>query len=208
MLFVHVVRSLNPPRTADVTSPAAPVTQPAVSATITISDSEDDTVGAPSLVVPPDSCDRLTPDKVPSLPVPAECARSPQEQRRVSRQSLTTQTPASPQSKRRRSPSSPRRASASSKGKRRASSVPSKPALMMQCRGLPTKALMTAGAYPETVVSKRWDETKMHELASTLCKMDEASSVPSDVINTTKGSEEETSFQRHRSVCRGRTARR
>jgi hypothetical protein len=48
---------------------------------------------------------------------------------------------------------------------------------------------MAAGAYPEATVSKRWDEAKMHELASTLCKMDEASSVPSDVINTTKGSE-------------------
>ena len=78
----------------------------------------------------------------------------------------------------------------------------------MQCRGLPTKALMEAGAYPEVTVSKRWDEAKMHELASTLCKMDEASSVPSDEINASKGSEEQSSFQRHRSVCRGRTARR
>jgi hypothetical protein len=56
---------------------------------------------------------------------------------------------------------------------------------MMQCRGLPTKALMTAGEYPETVVSKRWDEAKMHELASTLCKMDEASSVQRSLSLTT-----------------------
>jgi hypothetical protein len=75
--------------------------------------------------------------------------RSPQAQRRASRQSLPAQAPASPQAKRRHSPPPPRCASASSKGKRRASSAPSKPALMMQCRGLPTKALMAAGAYPE-----------------------------------------------------------
>ena len=66
---------------------------------------------------------------------------------------------------------------------------------------------MTVGAYPEAAVSKRWDETKMHELASALCKMDETSSVPSAAINASKGSEEQASFQRHRSVCRGRTAR-
>ena len=198
MLFVHVVRSLNPPRTADVTPPAAPVAQPAASATITISDSEDDATGAPSLTVPSDSCARLTPDKAPSLTVPAVCARSPQAQRRVSRQSLAAQAPASPQSKRRRSPPPPRRASVSSKGKRRASSVPSKPDLMMQCRGLPTKTLMEAGAYPEAAASKCWDEVKMHELASTLCKMDETSSVSSAAINASKGSEDQASFQRHR----------
>ena len=67
---------------------------------------------------------------------------------------------------------------------------------------------MEAGAYPEASESKRWDETKIHELASTLCKMDETSSVPSATINAPKGSEEQESFQRHRSVCRGRTARR
>ena len=61
---------------------------------------------------------------------------------------------------------------------------------MMQCRGLPTKALMTTGAYPESGTSKCWDEVKMHELASTLCKMDEVSSVPSVAINAPNGSEE------------------
>lgn len=94
-------------------------------------------------------------------------SRSPKAQRRASRQSLAAQAPASPQAKRRHS------------------SAPSKPALMMQCRGLPTKALMTAGAYPEATVSKRWDEAKMHELASTLCKMDEASSVQRSLSLTT-----------------------
>jgi uncharacterized protein (DUF2336 family) len=78
---------------------------------------------------------------------------------------------------------------------------------MIQCRGLPTKALMTAGAYPETVVSKRWDEAKMHELDSTLCKMDETSSVPSAAIIASNPSEEQTTVKRHRSVSRGRTAR-
>ena len=67
---------------------------------------------------------------------------------------------------------------------------------------------MTAGAYPETAASKRWEEVKMHDLVSTLCKMDEASSVPSVAINATKGSEEQAFFQRHRSVCRGRTTHR
>ena len=127
---------------------------------------------------------------------------------RVSRQSLAAQAPASPQSKRRRSPPPPRRASVSSKGKRRASSAPSKPALMMQCRGLPPTVLITTGTSPQTAASKHWDEAKMHELASTLCKMDETSSVPSVTINASKGSEDQASFQRHRSVCRGRTARR
>jgi hypothetical protein len=77
---------------------------------------------------------------------------------------------------------------------------------MKQCRGLPTKTLMAAGTYPETAVSKRWDEAKMHELVSTLCKMDEESSVPSTAINAPKASEEQATVQRHRSVCRGRTA--
>jgi hypothetical protein len=68
---------------------------------------------------------------------------------------------------------------------------------MKQCRGLPTKVLMSAGAYPEATVSKRWDEAKMHELTSTLCKMDEESSVPSADIITSKTSEDQTTAQRH-----------
>jgi hypothetical protein len=66
---------------------------------------------------------------------------------------------------------------------------------------------MSSGTYPEATVSNRWDEAKMHELASTLCKMDEASSVPSDAIIASKTSEEQATAQRHRSVCRGRTDR-
>ena len=176
-----------------------------VSVTITISDSEDGSAGTPSLVVPPVVCARLTPDKAPSLTVPTVCVRSPQAQRRASRQSFSSEGPASPQAKCRRSPPPPRRASTSSKGKNRASSAPSIPVLMNQCRGLPTKSLMTAGTYPESTVSKRWDESKMHELVSTLCKKDETSSVPSTVIIVSKTSEEQATAQRYRSVYRGRT---
>jgi hypothetical protein len=47
----------------------------------------------------------------------------------------------------------------------------------------------------------------MHELASTLCKMDETSSVPSAAIIASNPSEEQTTARRHRSVSRGSTAR-